>query len=153
MQAHRLVAELAHQEHRLPRGLIERQSQLVLRPGLFHGPAHLALGPKEAVGRHGIAYALVRAEVVVVVDEVRQPLLGIQQLQGLNTGPEFFAHRAPEALAFAQCLGVVGLGDHVLYALLGQELLKLAPAPPGIVLPPLVRQQFHRLAEALNALQ
>ena len=80
MQADGLVAELAHQEHRLPRGLVKCQGQLVLGPSLFHGLAYLALDPKEAVGRHGVVDALVGAEVVVVVDEVGQALLGVQQL-------------------------------------------------------------------------
>jgi hypothetical protein len=71
VQADGLIAELAHQEYRLPSGFVERQSQLVLSPSRFHGLAHLALDPEKTVCRHGVVDALVRAEVVVVVDKGR----------------------------------------------------------------------------------
>jgi len=108
VQADRLIAELSHQEHRLTRGLVERHGQLVLGPGFFHGLAYLALDPEEAVSRYGVADSLVGSEVVVVVDEVGQTFLGVQQFQRLDTGPELFPHRAPEALALAQGLRMVG---------------------------------------------
>jgi hypothetical protein len=69
VQADGLIAELAHQENRLARGLVESQGQLVLGPSRFHGLAHLALDPEKAVSRHGVVDTLVRAEVVVVVDK------------------------------------------------------------------------------------
>jgi hypothetical protein len=101
VQAHRLVADLAHQEHRLARRLVQRHGQLVLGPGRFDGLAHLALRPEETVCRCGVVDALMGSEMVVVVDEVGQPLLGFQQFLRLDTRPELFAHRAPEALALA----------------------------------------------------
>lgn len=84
MQAHGLATELAHQEDRLACGLVERHGQLVLFPGRFHGLAHLALGPEEAVRRHCVVDALVGTEVVVVIDEESQTLLGFQQFLGLD---------------------------------------------------------------------
>jgi hypothetical protein len=140
VQAHRLVADLAHQEHRLARRLVQRHGQLVLGPGRFNGLAHLALRPEEAVCRCGVVDALVWAEMVVMVDEVGQPLLGFQQFLWFNTGPEFFAHRAPEALALAQGLRVMRPRHHVLDPLLRQQLLELALAAPGEILAPLVAQ-------------
>jgi hypothetical protein len=153
VQAQRLPADLAHQEHRLSRWFVQRQGQLVPGPGGLQGPPHLDLRPKEAVGRHGVVDALVGAEVVVVVDEVTQALLGLVQLLRLGPAPELRAHRPPEALALAQGLGVVRPGHHVLDALLHQQLLELALAPPGEILPALVREQLLGLAEALHALK
>jgi hypothetical protein len=108
VQAHGLVAKLAHQKHRLACRLVERQGQLVLGPGFFHGFAHLVLDPEEAVGRHGVVDALVGSEMVVVVDEVGQAFLGFQQFLRLDPGPELLPHRAPEPLALAQGLRMVG---------------------------------------------
>jgi hypothetical protein len=107
VQADGLIAKLAHQEDGLARRLVECQGQLVLGPGFFHGLAHLALYPKKAVSWHGVVDALVGAEVIVVVDEMRETFLGIEQFQWLDAGPEFFPHRAPEAFTFAQGLGMV----------------------------------------------
>ena len=108
MQGQSLATDLPHQEHRLTRGPIQGLRQLVPLPDRLQGFAHLALGPEEAVRRHGVVDALVWAEVVVVVDEVPQALLGLEELLRLGPGPELGAHGAPEALALAQGLGVMG---------------------------------------------
>jgi hypothetical protein len=92
MQAHRLPAELPHQENPLALRLIHRHGELVLGPCGFEPRAHLVLGPKEAVGGHGVVQALVGAEMVVVVDEISQALLGFVQLLRLHSRPELLAH-------------------------------------------------------------
>jgi len=69
VQAHGLVAELAHQKNALACGLIHGLRELVLLPGRLEPQAHLALRAEETIRRHGVVQALVGSEVVVVVDE------------------------------------------------------------------------------------
>jgi hypothetical protein len=76
MQADSLVAELAHQKDALARGFIHGFGELVLLPSRFQAQPHLAFRSEEAVCRDGVVQALVRSEVVVVVDEGAQALLG-----------------------------------------------------------------------------
>jgi len=91
---------------------------LVAAQGRLDGLAHLVFGPKEAVGRHAATNALMGAEVVVVGDEVGQPLLGFAQLLRLHPAPELLAHSFPKALTLAQRFWVMSSGDHMLDALL-----------------------------------
>ena len=153
VQAHRLVANLAHQEYWLARRLVERQGQLVLGPGRLNRFSNLAFRSKETVRRHGVSDPLVGPEMVVVVDPESEAFLRFQQFLGFDAGPEFLAHRAPEAFTLAQGLGVVRPGHHMLDALFGQKLLELTLAPPCVILTPLVRQQLFGLSKALYALQ
>lgn len=48
------------------------------------------------------------AEVIVMVDEMPEALLGFKKLLRLSTAPELRADSAPEALALAQGFGVMG---------------------------------------------
>jgi hypothetical protein len=138
VQGQGLPADLADQEHGLPGRLVQGQGQLVFSPSRFKGLADLVLGPKKAVRRHRVVDALVWPEVVVVVYEVPYAFLGLKELLRLGPAPELRAHGAPEALTLAQGLGVVRPGHDVLDPLLDQELLELALAPPGEILPALV---------------
>jgi hypothetical protein len=153
MQAHGLLAELPHQEHALALGLIHRQRELVLGPGGLKAQAHLVLRAEETIRRHGVVQALVGAEVVVVVDEISQALLGLVQLLRPHPGPELLAHGLPKAFALAHGLRVLGAGEDVLDALTVQQLAEAAGAAPGVILPALVREQLLGLAEALDAFQ
>jgi hypothetical protein len=153
VQADGLVADLADQEHALPRRFIHGQGQLVLGPGRFQGFAHLALDPKEAVGRHGVVQALVRAEMVVMVHPEREPFLGVVKFERLHPAPELLTHGLPKAFALAQGLGMMGSGNDVPDALAVQEGLEAALAPPSEILPALVREEFQGLPEALDAFQ
>jgi hypothetical protein len=101
MQGKGLIPELANQKDGIPGWLIERQGQFIVLPGFFQRDAHLGFRPKKAVRRHGVVQSLVGAEVVVVVDEMEEPLLGFFKLQWFHPAPEFFAHGLPETFAFA----------------------------------------------------
>jgi hypothetical protein len=151
VKADSLSAELADKKHRLARGFVDSHCQLVVFPGFFQGLPHLGLGREKAVGRHGVVQALVRAEMVVVVDKSAKARLGLGEFQGFGPAPELLAHGLPEPLAFAEGFGVVGAGDHVPYALLVQQPLELARAAPSVVLPALVGEQFLGLSKTLDA--
>jgi hypothetical protein len=118
MKADALVADLADQEDRLAGRLVHGQGMLIAAERGFDGLAHLVFGPEEAVCRHAATNALVGAEVVVVGDEVGQPLLGFGQLLRLYPAPELLANSLPKALTLAQRFWVVCPRDHVLDALL-----------------------------------
>lgn len=69
MEAHGLVPDLPDEEYWAPGGLVHGHVELVLGPGVFDGLAHRAFRPKKAVRRHGIADALMGAEMVVQIGE------------------------------------------------------------------------------------
>lgn len=153
MQADGLPAELAHQENPLALRFVHGQRELVLGPSGLKAKTHLVLGPKEAVGGHGVVQTLMGAEVVVVVDEISQALLRFVQLLRAHARPKLLAHGLPKAFALAHSLWVFGARKDVLDALTVQQLAETAGAPPGVILPALVRQQLLGLAEALDAFQ
>src|SRR5215471_245602 len=64
------IADLAEEEHRLARGLVHRERQLVLRELRLDRLAHHVLGTEEAVGGHQSVERLMRAKMVVMGDEV-----------------------------------------------------------------------------------
>ncbi len=153
MKADGLVAELAHQKDALARRLVHGFGELVLLPSRFEAQAHLVFRPEEAVSRDGVVQALVGSEVVVVVDEGGQALLGFMQLLGPDSGPELFTNGLPKALALAHGLRVLGSGQNVVDALAVQQLPEAAGASPGVILPSLVREQLLGFAKALDAFQ
>ena len=150
---HRTIADLAEEEDRLARGVLEGELELALAHLLLEGLAQGVLRAEEAIRRHHALDPLVRSEVVVVADPVPQPRTRVGQVLGLGPVPEFIADALPQPLALAQRLGVMRAADHVLDALAIQELLEGALAAPGVVLAPLVAEHLPRLAEARDALQ
>ena len=84
-------------------------------------------------------------------EEVRQTLASLGQLLRLRTLPEFGPDRFPQPLALPERLGVVRAGDHVADSLASEQPLEVGLATPREVLAALVREDFQRLAEALDA--
>jgi len=153
VQRNALVADLPDQEYGLADRFVQRQGQLVLPQSLLNGLAHLRFYVEKTVCGNASLDALVGTEMVVMGDKMRQTFLGLGKVLWLDPSPEFLAHRFPETLTLAQGFGMVGAGDHMADALLLQQLLKIALAAPGEILPALVREDFQRLAPALDAFQ
>jgi len=101
VQTQGLPADLADQKNRLPGRFVQGQGQLVFGPGRFQCLADLVLGPEETVRWHGVVDALVWPEVVVMVDEMSQALLGLEKVLRLGTAPKLRTHCAPEPFALA----------------------------------------------------
>ena len=148
VHAHPFLADLPKQVDRLPRRFVEREPQLVRRKLFLERRTHAALAAEEAVRRHQSVDPLVRPKVVVVREEVREPLLRISQVLRLGALPELFAHALPQPLALPECLRVVRAAHHVLDAFADQQLLKRALAAPREVLPALIRQHLFGFAVA-----
>jgi hypothetical protein len=153
VQRHRTVADLPEEEDRSARGLLQRQGQLVGLHLRLERLAQRVLGAEEAVGGHGSVDALMRAEVVVVAEEVRHALPRLGQVLGPGAVPQLLSDRLPQALALTQGLGMVRARDDVADALACQELLEGALPAPGEVLAALVGQDLLRLAVTGDAFQ
>jgi hypothetical protein len=111
------ITDLAEEEHRLAWLLIQRELELVLRELLLDRLAHHVLGAEEAIGGHQTAERLVRAEMVVMGDEVSHALARVGEVLRPHAVPELGADRLPQALALADRHRRVCAGHHVLDAL------------------------------------
>src|SRR5689334_7480778 len=77
---HLLVADLAEQVHALARQFPERRVDLALRKLRLQRPPQRRLRAEEAIRRHEAVDPLVRAEVVVVRDPVREALACVREI-------------------------------------------------------------------------
>lgn len=84
-----LIAELADDVERLARRLLEREPQLVGCDRAFDLRANVRRRLEKPIGRHEAIERLMRTLEVVVADEVREPLLRIDDVS---------EHRATEEL-------------------------------------------------------
>jgi len=82
------VTDLAEEEHRLAHRVVDGERQLVLGELLLDRLTHDVLGAEEAIRGHQTAERLVRSEVVVEGEEVREPLAGVGQFLRMDTLPE-----------------------------------------------------------------
>lgn len=153
VQADLPVAHLPEEVDLWPWSPAKREVELVLSQGSLQGLPQRGPGLEEAVGWHQPVDALVGPEVVVVHEVVPEPFARVRQVRRPRTRPEFLVDRPPEPLALAQGLRMVRPRNHVLDALLQEQLLESALAPPGEVLPALVGQDLLRLAKARDAFQ
>ena len=95
MQRDLAIADLAEEEHRLAWLLVECELELVLRELLLDRLAHRILGGEEAVGGHQTTQGLVRAEMVVMGDEMSDALARIREVLRPHTVPELGGDRLP----------------------------------------------------------
>jgi hypothetical protein len=150
MHRDRLAPNLAHKEGRRTRPLSRRQAHFVLRQRTLHRLPDLALGPKKTIRRHQIVDPLVGPKVIIVVDEMLEPLTRLLQIQRAHPLPKFIPNRLPQPLAFAHRLRMVASRHHVPYSLLGQKALEFGLASPGKILPPLIGEYFLRASKTLD---
>jgi hypothetical protein len=141
---HRLVAQLAHEVKRLPRGLLPGQPQRVGRHLLFDRRPHRGGGAEEPVRRHQAAQGLVRALEVIVLEEEAHPALAVREIREDRAREKLLPQGLPKALDLAQGLGMVRPALDVPDAVPAELLLKARLPAPGRVLPPLVGQDLAR---------
>ena len=144
---HRLVSQLARQVEGLAQRLLHREPLGVqLHRGLHRRP-HLRRRAEEAVGRDQAVDALVRPAEVVAVDEEPQPPHAVVEVGEHRPREEFVPQRLPEALRLPQRLRVMRARLDVTDAVALELRLEDGLPAPRRVLPPVVRQHFHRRAE------
>lgn len=152
MQRHLLVPDLAEDVDGLARRLGQRSTELVLLQARLQRRAQRVLCLEEAVRWHEPANPLVRAQVVVVREVVRETLARLAEVLRRRTLPKLRPDCFPQPLALPERLRMVRARDHVTDAFAREQALEVRLPAPGEVLAALVREHLLGLAEALDPL-
>jgi hypothetical protein len=146
-----LIAQLPRKVEGLSHGLLQREASRVLTHRCFERGADLRRRAEVPVGRYQSPDALMRAPVVVAVDEERQPPDAVVEVCEDGAAQEFVPQRLPEALCLPQRLWVVWAALEVVDVLSAQLGLEFRLPSPRCVLTPVVRQYFERRSEGGDA--
>jgi hypothetical protein len=139
---HRLRAHPAHHVKRRLRLAPQRQLQDVRLKALLDGRAQRLLDAEEPVRRTQALQPLMRALVVVIFHPQPDAFPRLVEGGELGAAEELVPDRFPEPLDLAQRHRVMRLAADVMNVVLLELQLEPRLAPPGGVLPPVVRQHF-----------
>ncbi|HSS48269.1 MAG TPA: hypothetical protein VLX28_04925 [Thermoanaerobaculia bacterium] len=115
------------------------------------GCTYLRRCPEVPVSWHEPAQRLMRSLEVVAFDEEPEPTLAVGEVREDRAAQKLVPQRLPEALDLAEGFRVLGPTLDVPDSILAQSLLEDRLAPPGRVLPSLIRQCLLRHPEGCNA--
>src|SRR5207244_1801428 len=101
------IAQLPRQVEGLADGLLQREAGRVLIHRGLERSTHLRCRAEVAVRRDESADALMRAAVVVAVDEEREAPEAVVEVCEDGATQEFVPQRLPEALGLTECLRVM----------------------------------------------
>lgn len=143
---HVAIAEAADEIKRFARGLLARQTHLVVGHPLLDRRAHVRRRAEESVCRHEAIERLMRTLEVIRVDEMHDAPVAIGEVRKHRARQKLVPERLPEAFDFAERLRMLRPALHVPDAVLAELLFEFRLAAPRGVLPALVRQHFLRRA-------
>jgi hypothetical protein len=146
-----LIAQLTRQVEGLAHGLLQGEARRVFAHRRLHRRAHLRGRAEVPVRRHESSDALMRAPVVVAVDEERHPPQAVVEVREDRAAQELVPQRLPEALRLPQRLRMMRAALEVVDVVPPELRFELRHASPRSVLAAVVRQHLARRPEGGDA--